>query len=134
MPNPRNGPTAAALLTRSPRYEITRAAVPQTPSLRSGPTPFGIVKGMPTLDLNAKSPDGKTVIGFLPYVKPDGNPAVVMIVKTTADGVFESTLDGQPAVALMLGEDSSGNNNAPWQIGELLVQNWEKAKKLARKK
>lgn len=89
---------------------------------------------MPTLDLNAKSPDGKAAIGFFPYVKPNGEPAVLMVIKTAADGVFDSTLDGQPAVAVVLGEDQSGNNNAPWEIGHLLQDSWEKARKLVGKK
>jgi hypothetical protein len=86
---------------------------------------------MPTLDLDAKSPDGASVVAVAPYVRPDGQPGVVIIVKKNADGVFDTTLDGQPAIALILGENESGN--APWTIGDLLVENWEKAKKLAGK-
>jgi len=53
----------------------------------------------PTIDLGAKSADGKSVIAVVPYVKPNGEPAVLVIVKRNADGVFDSTLDGQPALA-----------------------------------
>ena len=67
----------------------------------------------PTIDLGAKSADGKSVIAVVPYVKPNGEPAVLVIVKKNADGVFDSTLDGQPALALALGEDPPGKGNAP---------------------
>jgi hypothetical protein len=87
---------------------------------------------MPTLDLNATSPDGKASIGVVPYVRPNGDPAVLVIIKKSAEGVFESTLDGQPAFALLLVEDSAGNG--PWEFGHLLAERWEDAQKLAGKK
>ena len=89
---------------------------------------------MPTIDLVAKSADGKSVIAVVPYVKPNGEPAVLVIVKKNAEGVFDSTLDGQPALALALGEDPPGSGNAPWELGHHLAERWEEAKKLAGRK
>ena len=83
---------------------------------------------MPILDLDAKSPNGESILAVAPYVGPDGQPAVVVIIKKNAAGVFDSTLDGEPALALVLGENEA--RNAPWTVGDLLVDNWEKAKKL----
>jgi hypothetical protein len=86
---------------------------------------------MPTLEVNAKSTDGKSVIGISPYVQANGEPAVLVLIKKNANGVYDSTLDGQPALALVVSEDPTGNG--PWNLGDLMVQNWEAAKKLARK-
>ncbi len=86
---------------------------------------------MPFQELGAKSPDGNSIIAVVPFVKPDGEPSVMVIVKKQANGVFDTTLDGQPAFGFSLGENETGN--APWTVGDLLVDNWEKAKKLARK-
>ena len=87
---------------------------------------------MPTLDLDAKSPDGVSVLAVGPYVNPNGEPAVIVISKKTANGVFDTTLGGQPALALILSESESGN--APWTAGDPLVENWQQAKKLFNKK
>jgi hypothetical protein len=84
--------------------------------------------GMPTLDLDAKSVDGKSVMVVVPYIQPNGQPSVMMIVKKSATGVFETTLDGEPAFALSLSEDQNGNG--PWVVGDLLVSAWEQAKKM----
>jgi hypothetical protein len=83
---------------------------------------------MPTLNLDAKSPDGASVLVVIPYVTADGVPNVVVYIKKNAAGVFDATLDGQPALAIVLGENESGN--APWTVGDLLVDSWQKAKKL----
>ena len=87
---------------------------------------------MPFQELGAMSPDGNSIIAVVPYVQPNGEPSVMVIVKKEAAGVFDTTLDGRPALAFSLGENQTGN--APWTVGDLLVDNWEKAKKLAGKK
>jgi hypothetical protein len=87
---------------------------------------------MPTLDLGAKSHgNGSSILAVAPYVKPNGEPAVIMFIKKSANGVFDSTLDGEPALAVVLGEDAG--SNGPWVLGDLFVQHWEEAKKLAHK-
>ena len=55
----------------------------------------------------------------------------MVIVKKEATGVFETTLDGEPAFAIALTEDEHGNG--PWTVGDLLVSKWEQAKKLVGK-
>jgi hypothetical protein len=89
---------------------------------------------MPFQELGAKSADGKGVLTVIPYVKPDGDPAVMIIIKKNVDGVFDTTLDGQPAMAAAISEDKDGSGNGPWMLGDLLVSSWEQAKKLANKK
>lgn len=83
------------------------------------------------MELGAKSPDGKSVMAVAPYVQPNGQPSVMVIVKKEATGVFETTLDGEPAFAIALTEDEHGNG--PWTVGDLLVSKWEQAKKLVGK-
>lgn len=65
-------------------------------------------------------------------VQPNGTPAVAIIIKKDVQGVVEALLDGQPAIAAIIGEDQA--SNGPWVLGDLLVQNWEAAKKMTGRK
>jgi hypothetical protein len=71
------------------------------------------------------------MLTITPYVLPNGKPAVAIIIRTGVEGVVQATLDGHPAFATLITEDSGGN--APWNLGDLLVRAWEEAKKLAGK-
>ena len=66
-----------------------------------------------------------------PVVDAAGTPAVALVVRKDADVTYEATLDGHPATAIFLREDGAGN--APWELGHLLAENWEQAKKMAQK-
>lgn len=81
--------------------------------------------------LDVKSPNGTSVLAVAPYVLPNGQPAVAVIIRTQVDGVVDATLDGHPAIAAIVTEDAGGNG--PWNIGDLLVRSWEEAKKRAGK-
>jgi len=67
-----------------------------------------------------------------PHVKPDGKPRVIIIIKKDSEGVFDTTLDGVPALAISLSQAPGGDQNAPWELGHLLAQQWAEAEKMAR--
>jgi hypothetical protein len=82
--------------------------------------------------VQATTPDGTGVLTVAPYVQPNGQPAVAIIIKKDVHGVVDALLDGQPAIAVIISEDQG--SNGPWVLGDLLIQNWEKAKEMAGKK
>ena len=66
------------------------------------------------------------------FVVPDatnGIPRVLLIIKKRA--LTDVLLDGDPAVIVGLSEQSPGTGNAPWELGSLLAEQWELAKKKA---
>lgn len=88
---------------------------------------------MPFQELGAKSSSGASLLTVVPSLNLKGEPTLVIILKRQGNGIFDTTLDGEPAIACALGEDTMGSN-APWILGDLIIENWEKAKKLAEKK
>jgi hypothetical protein len=91
-------------------------------------------------ELGAKSPGGNSHMIIAPHVDAvTGQPKVVMVVKRDVGVVFETTLDGVPAFAVTLSQDSwgrapapGGEGNAPWELGHLLAQQWAIAEEMAR--
>jgi hypothetical protein len=81
-------------------------------------------------ELGASSADGKSAIAVIAHRNDKNQPSVLIIIRKDSDGVFDTTLDGRPAIAISLGEASAGNLNAPWELGHLLAQKWEEAKNL----
>lgn len=82
--------------------------------------------------IQVTSENGEGVFTVAPFVQASGKPAVAIVIKKNAPGVIDALLDGQPAIAALI--DENQGSNGPWVIGDLLVQNWEKAKELAGKK
>jgi hypothetical protein len=78
---------------------------------------------------NFSSADGLGAISVTP-MKQNGNPTVVIVIRTDVPGVMQATLDGHPAIAVFLSDDGTGSLNAPWELGHLLAAKWEEAKKL----
>jgi hypothetical protein len=75
----------------------------------------------------------RALLTVFPSVNTKGEATLVIILKRQGNGIFDTTLDGEPAIACALSEDATGSN-APWIFGDLIIENWEKAKKLAEKK
>ena len=70
-------------------------------------------------------------ITVAPYVGEDGIPKVILTIRTDIGSVHQAQLNGHPALYLVLGEETNGQHNGPWQLGHLLTQQWDEAKKLA---
>ena len=83
--------------------------------------------------IEAHTPDGDGYVNIAPFSTSDGVPKVVLIIRTDTPVVYEAMLDGHPAIAVFLGEDKDGTGNTPWELGHLLCQQWDEAKKLAGK-
>ena len=83
---------------------------------------------MKRINENIVTPTGDSHYFIADYTQ-NGNKTVFFIVRKDAEGVYEATLDGKPALAIAFGEDSNGTNNAAWEVGHQLVQAWERVKK-----
>jgi hypothetical protein len=54
------------------------------------------------------------------------------VIKKDSEGVFDTTLEGVPALTISLSQAPGGDQNAPWELGHLLAQRWAEAEKMAR--
>lgn len=84
--------------------------------------------------LEGHTPGGDGYVNVVAFATDDGVPKVVLMIRTDIAQVYEVKLDGHPAIAIFLGEDNDGRGNAPWELGHLLAQQWDEAKKLAAAK
>lgn len=75
--------------------------------------------------LEGHSPTGDGHMTVAPFVTDDGVPKAVLFIRTDVPSVYTAKLDGQPAIAVFLGQD------VPGALGNLLTQQWDLAEKLA---
>lgn len=85
------------------------------------------------ITFTADTPTGDAHVSAAPFNTQEGDPKVVLTIRTDIDSVYAATLDGHPAIAIFLGGEDADELAAttPWVFGNLLVQNWLEAKKLA---
>jgi hypothetical protein len=83
---------------------------------------------MQRIEQNIVTPTGDSKYFVADYTQ-NGSKTVFFIVRKEAEGVFEATLDGHPAIAITFGETKDGN--AAWEIGHQLIEAWERVKKNA---
>jgi hypothetical protein len=80
----------------------------------------------PDLNLDATTPTSDGHMTVAPFAPTDGVPKVVLFIRTDIASVYEAKLDRHPAVAVFLGKEGPGETgNAPWILGDLLIQQWE---------
>lgn len=79
------------------------------------------------------SADGKSDLSSTPFTTSDGVPKVVIFIRTDAGRVYEATLDGHPAIAVIFGRDIGGKSS-PEILADQLTEHWYEAKKLAAAK
>lgn len=78
-----------------------------------------------------QSPTGAAKVHVVPFTTSAAVPKLVMIIRTDKSEVYEATLDGHPAMAVVLGPKNDRADTCPHELAQVLCQQWDVAQELA---